>query len=32
MFCVLEEGVDGVEAHGLVIDEAAEEFCGVVGF
>jgi len=31
-FGVLEEGVDGVEAHRLVVDEAAVEFGGVVDF
>ena len=29
---VLEEGVDVVEAHGLVVDEAGVEFGGVVDF
>ena len=31
-FGVLEEGVDVVEAHGLVVDEAGVEFGGVVDF
>ena len=30
-FGVLEEGVDGVKSHRLVVDEAAVEFGGAVG-